>query len=463
MSQPTHFSGPLRRNPANPRYFTDDTGKAIYLTGSHTWAVMQDLWIEGDEPILTDYPGYLTMMQDYGHNFMRFWQWQQVKNAPWNPRPTMFSPQPYPRTGPGVANDGLPKFDLTKWNEDYFTRLRERMQMAGAKGIYASIMLFEAWGIKWATAGTDPWTYHPMHPANNVNGITDNPAVDAGTGYARAWDFFSLNCPQLVEHQKAYIRKIIETVNDLDNVLYEVCNEVPWRDEAFVWMDHLADFVRETEAGMPKQHPVGITAEGGDQDNANLFTSHADWISPSNGRLFEYRYNPPPGDGRKVVVTDTDHLWGHGCETVWIWKSFTRGLNVLFMDPWQRIPGEMDYYQDGSVTRNQRYYYAYDDMRRNLGYARAFAQRMDLNTCLPHGELCTSGYCLAHPGHEYLFFLPEGGAAGIDLLGQPGQYKAEWFDPATGKMVAAGALDGDKRHAVGAPFTGISVLYLHRE
>ncbi len=156
MSHTPHFHGPLRRNPANPRYFTDEAGKAIYLTGSHTWAVMQDMWLEGDEPIITDYPGFLTMLSDYGHNFMRFWQWQQVKNAPWNDRPTMFTPQPYLRAGPGTANDGLPKFDLTKWNEGYFARLRERIEQAGAKGIYASIMLFEAWGIKWAGAEHRP-------------------------------------------------------------------------------------------------------------------------------------------------------------------------------------------------------------------------------------------------------------------------------------------------------------------
>ena len=29
-----NFHGPLRHNPANPCYFTDDTGRAIYLTGS---------------------------------------------------------------------------------------------------------------------------------------------------------------------------------------------------------------------------------------------------------------------------------------------------------------------------------------------------------------------------------------------------------------------------------------------
>ena len=29
-------TGPLRVHPTNPRYFTDGSGKAIYLTGSHT-------------------------------------------------------------------------------------------------------------------------------------------------------------------------------------------------------------------------------------------------------------------------------------------------------------------------------------------------------------------------------------------------------------------------------------------
>ena len=31
-------TGPLRVNSANRRYFTDGSRKAIYLTGSHTWA-----------------------------------------------------------------------------------------------------------------------------------------------------------------------------------------------------------------------------------------------------------------------------------------------------------------------------------------------------------------------------------------------------------------------------------------
>ena len=36
------IKGPLRVHPDNSRYFTDDSGRAIYLTGSHTWLNLQD-------------------------------------------------------------------------------------------------------------------------------------------------------------------------------------------------------------------------------------------------------------------------------------------------------------------------------------------------------------------------------------------------------------------------------------
>ena len=455
----TAFHGPLRRHPANPRYFTDDTGKAIYLTGSHTWAVLQDIWLEGTPRRNMDYDGFLQMLEDHGHNFLRFWSWMHPRNAGWSDTPTLFDPQPFARTGPGLAQDGLPRFDLSRWNDAYFDRLRERVEMAGRRGIYVGVMLFEGWTIKCPRADTDPWPYHPMHPANNVNGVTDNPVVANG----RAWDVFSLHCPQILEWQKAYARKVVDTVNDLDHVLYEICNEVPHRPEAMQWSDHLCAFLHEVEQGMPKQHPVGINSEGGEQNNAELFATSADWISPSNGRLYEYRYNPPAADGSKVILTDTDHMWGHGGDVAWIWKSFTRGMNVLFMDPWERIPGELDWWQDGDVSRNQRHYYLWDPIRRNLGYARRFALRMGLGRCVPRPDLCTSTYCLAAPGEEYLCFLPAGGSEGLDLWDVPGRFAVEWFDPNTGRTTPGGEFAGARRHAVGAPFAGPAVLFLRRQ
>lgn len=229
------------------------------------------------------------------------------------------------------------------------------------------------------------------------------------------------------------------------------------------WQDHMAAYIHELEAGRPKQHPVGITAEGGDQDNDELLATCADWVSPSNGRLFEYRYNPPAADGCKVILTDTDHLWGHGGEIAWVWKSVARGMNVLFMDPWEPIPDNMPGWWDGAVSRNQRYYWGWDPMRRNLGYARRIVQRMDLNHCHPHNELCTSGYCLANPGTEYLCVFPAGGSEGLDLWQAPGTFAAEWLEPATGRIYPTGDIAGGRRHALKAPFSGLAVLYLRRK
>jgi hypothetical protein len=333
--------GPLRRNAANPRYFTDDSARAIYLTGSPTWAVMQDMWLESRPRRELNYPAFLDMLEEHGHTFLRFWQWMHPRNARWSSETTLFDPQPHARTGPGAANDGLPRFDLSRWNGAYFERLRDRVEAAGRRGLYVGVMLFESWTIKGTTPEQDPWPFHPMHPDNNVNGVTDDPTLEEGPGRGRAWDLFSLRCPQLLHWQKEYVKKVVDTLNDLHHVLYEISNEVPNRPEAMAWQDHLCAFIQDYERGKPKRHPVGITAEGGNQDNAQLFATGADWISPGNGPRFEYRYNPPPADGRKVILTDTDHLWGHGAEVAWVWKSFTRGLNVLFMDPWEPIPADM--------------------------------------------------------------------------------------------------------------------------
>src|SRR5687767_6702432 len=76
--------GPLRRSAANPRYFADDTGRAVYLTGSHTWAVMQDMWLESRPRRNMDYAGFLDMLEEHGHNFLRFWQWMHPRNARWS-------------------------------------------------------------------------------------------------------------------------------------------------------------------------------------------------------------------------------------------------------------------------------------------------------------------------------------------------------------------------------------------
>ena len=64
--------GPLRPHPANPRYFTDGTGRAVYLTGSHTWNNFLDMG-ETDPPPRFDFDKFLSWLEGYRHNFIRLW------------------------------------------------------------------------------------------------------------------------------------------------------------------------------------------------------------------------------------------------------------------------------------------------------------------------------------------------------------------------------------------------------
>ena len=135
--QPT--TGPLRALSANPRYFTDGSGKAIYLTGSHEWDSFQDGIHRAMDPF--DFPRPLDFLGKYNHNFIRLWVWESAGGPMWGGvAPT---PMPYERTGPGEAFDGRPRFDLTRFNQAYSDRLSERTMAARDRGIYVGIMLFE--------------------------------------------------------------------------------------------------------------------------------------------------------------------------------------------------------------------------------------------------------------------------------------------------------------------------------
>ena len=446
----SNINSTLKKNPANPRYFTDDTGKGIYLTGSHTWANLQEIKLEGDPDF--NYDEFLDLLESHNHNFMRMWEWIHPEKAPWTTDRIIFDPLPFARTGTGIAGDGKPKFNLDQWNEAYFERMRDRVIKAGERGIYVSVMFFEGYCVRWAKPNSvsDPWVSHPFNIKNNVNGVHGDSNNDGKA------DIFSLDTPDVLKYQKAFIRKVVDTVNDLDNVLYEIANEAPNDQRALDWHYHIIDYVHEYEKTKPKQHPVGMTAEGGGQDNSLLFPSPADWISPGHGKNNEYRDNPPIADGSKVIILDTDHLWGHGGHYKWAWKSFLRGHNPIFMDPWQPIPGS-DY---SNKVNNIRDYPDWEPLRVNLGYTRQFAQRINLNSMLPHNELASTEYCLADPGKEYLVYLPDGGQVKVDLSYANSKFNVEWFNPTAGETKFSDSIDGGKTQELKSPFASDTVLYI---
>ncbi len=441
--------GPLRIHPDNPRYFTDGTRlpegslKAVYLTGAHTWNNLVDMG-RSDPPEPFDFNAYLDFLEKHHHNFIRLWAWDSTV---WDTRANgalgkdfvhHAAPLPWARTGPGNALDGKPKFDLTQFNPDYVDRLRARVSAAGERGIYVSVMLFEGWGLFHGNRrrGTDDgwaWRNHPFNPANNING----PKVEGADNLAGR--VHTLRNPEVNTLQATYIRKVVDTLNDLDNVLYEVINEGGEKE----WNWWVIETIHEHQRTKPNQHPVGNTGHGAERI-ATMLASPAEWISP--GRADGFAEDPPAWNENKVSLLDTDHIWGVGGNSAWVWKSFLRGHNPIFMDPY-----------DGSVLGQDR---GWEPIRAAMGHTRRLAERVNLASLRPRDELASTGYCLAHPGKEYVVYQPKAGDPFTVQL-DAGTYQFEWFNPAQGNSAETGRFEAtDGLREFRPPFGGDAVLHL---
>jgi len=419
----------------------------VYLTGSHTWSNLRDNGT-ADPPPAFDYTAYLDFLTAHNHNFFRLYAWEQQKWTAEIGSDYWFSPGPYARTGPGTALDGKPKFDLTQLNQAYFDRMRQRVIEAGTRGIYVGVMLFNGWSVatKPGFALNNPWRGHPFNVANNVNGIDGD---TNGDGFGP--ESQTLGNSALTAFQEAYVRKVIDAVGDLDNVLYEISNESDPSSKN--WHYHMIQVIRSYEATKPKQHPVGITPMWPGGVDADLYASTADWISIT-GSIDA----PITADGSKVLIADTDHICGKCGDVAWVWKSFTKGQNPILMDGYDGAAiglGAAGYNKNDPI---------WEAIRKNMGYARSYAQRLDLAAAVPHGDLVESepiGYCLAKPGFQYLVFVPNGGSVTLDLSAVTGSLNVEWFNPNTGVATPSGTVIGGPLRTLTPPFGGAAVLFLH--
>ncbi len=455
--EPTN--GPLRLGGRNPCYFHDRDGEPVYLTGSHTWSSFQEC-SSGNPEVEFDFAEYVAWLVRHGHNFIRGWHWEQTSWDQFSTERVPIRPMPFPRTGPGAAKDGLPTFDCERLDEGYLRRLRERVGLAGEHGIYVSVMLFQGWSSDIRRSGAEsgnPWDGHPFNRENNVNGLDGDPGR---TGFGRA--VHTLGVPAVTRAQERYVRAVVEHLNDLDNVLYEIGNE--HYEESYEWEEHMVRFIHGVQATLPQRHPVGMTSGGGGDDsvtNAQLLSSSADFIAPRQRNEVDAPYidDPPVPAGRQIVFSDTDHLWGLGGSVDWVWKSFTRGLNVLLMDPWEPMHG-MDGERWGEWSRlNRRDHPLYEPIRLNMGYTRSYARRLDLGEVRPRPDLSSSRFCLANPGREYLVYLGAEEAVTVSLATSEQNLTTEWFDPETGS-IADGGPTGGASPTLRSPFGSGSVLYL---
>ncbi|HKW98614.1 MAG TPA: putative collagen-binding domain-containing protein [Bryobacteraceae bacterium] len=462
----SNIDGPLKAS-ANPHYFQAADGRAVILNASQTWNTFQDWGQDGAvEPL--DFAAFVKFLAAHGHNFTLLWTTEMPKfcglpTTANSPPDFVVTPLPWIRTGPGKASDGGLKFDLNRLDPSFFERMRQRVATLHQAGIYAGVYLFTG---EWLNVFRCTSDGYPYTGGNNINGIDDG-----YTGGKKGTGSITMTAPNAItRYQDAYVERMIDTLNDLPNVLWIVSEEAP--SNSTWWNDHQIAHIRAYEARKKLQHPIGYAALIGAPDST-LYNSDADWVAP------QARVSPVKscGSGKpacKVNVNDSDHsyweLWNDPPQKSrnFAWENFTRGNQVLFMDPYLvYYPREK---RNLCIAANHGICRApdarYDNLRDNLGYILQYARRLKLAAMTPRNELSSTGYCLAHTaaaGAEYLVYAPDGGAFRVDLTAMRNSrtFSVEWFNPSNGARTSAEAVRaGSPAQPFKPPFDGDAVLYL---
>jgi hypothetical protein len=449
---------PLRVHPLNRLYFMNRSGEPVYLAGHQIFVDLQDnsfnkAFIRDKQRIL-DWEQYLDFIKAHHFNYVRNWViWSTGSGSMAPVNKAVAFPMPYRRVdGHGKANDGGGKFDLYQFDETFFRRLRSRCEDLQQCGVYVSIMLFEVYGFLGGEACGNPkqtlWDGNVFNRANNVNDIHTDDNED-GKGI----EFFYTRDRRALALQKQYVSKVIDTVGDLDNVLYEIANEL----YAPQWQHDMIEFIKSRERSRPKQHlvlmsPGGRTSTGGwKQMSPELVTAGpADCFAVAgswNARAYA-RKNPPVNHAGRPGIVDMDHVSAGSDDVGYLWSAFTRGYHFnLYDKPFENPDAEGP---------------AWERIRRNISQTITYAKRLDLSRVRPRSDLATTGFCLARPGEQYVIYQPQNKPFDVSALVARADYLYEWYDCDKNRVLERNRFTCSRETKGFSPLKNKMVLFLER-
>ena len=466
-------SGPIRRHPENPRYFLYHDRPLVLITATeHYGAVINRNF---------DQVAYLDEAAARGATLSRcFLLFRELEHyglnphSPCKPAPVEYV-APFARTGPVYAPDGFPRFDLDRWEPEFFTRLHRFLDEARQRDIIVELTLFSN------TYAPEVWKLNPFNMHNNVNGVGD---ID--------WqDYTSMRDRGLFERQLAYVRKIVEEVNGYDNIYFEVCNE-PFGDfpghasvaDVEACEDAIRATIHEVEDQLSRRHLVfQVSVERVRGDNAlDVLVEEptVDAINIHDYQQITFRDIPLPPltrfMQRDLRLARIRHLW----TTCWdaakplIFDEDNSATNALDEQAWtiHRKRAWMTVCSGGhynmidfsiqSGGQEQGSPAARATIRTWLAHLSTFIHGVDFVHMRPEPNFClslppfTAAATLGRSGEEYIVYLADAREIDETGLGEPcggtfacalpdGSWEAHVFSPVEGTYAAATLpFDGDR-------------------
>jgi len=400
-----------------------------------------------------DYKTYLAELGKHGLNNTRLFSgtYREVAGS-FNITDNTLAPRagkyicPWARSSELGATDGGNKFDLNRWDEAYFARLKDFLTEAGKQGIIVELDLF----CPMYNAGM--WSVCPMNIVNNINGVGNSTFQEALT----------LKHDDLTEVQTAVTRKIVEELKGFDNFYFEICNEPYALNRVPMEFQHrIIDVVVETERSFAQKHLISLNIQNG---SSRVRDPH-----PAVS-IFNFHYCVPPevvdmnyGLNKLIGENETGFRGGRPDDDV-----FYRTEGWAFMLAGGGLYNNLDYSftpatPDGSLATHRSPGGGTPTLRAQLGILKRFLDGLDFIHMRPDNDVVKSASpelwheALSRPGKTYAIYIyprmtlpfkqrsPIAAPGRIEaelLLNLPqGKYQIEWIDTKTGESAKSETTD----------------------
>ncbi len=409
VAGPAPAGGTIDICPANPRYWEYEGKPVLLIGGSKDDSLFQ----------IPDLKEHLDLLTSVGGNYVRNTMSARLDKG--------FEVQAFAQRPDG-------KYDLDRWNDEYWRRFESLLSLAEERDI---IIQIEVWD-RFDYSGKN-WEISPYNPKNNVNYTYEaSMFVEQYTKHAGSNEqpfFFTTpdqrNNTVVLPYQRRFVDKMLSHSLKRGNVLYCMDNETSGEP---AWGAYWARYIQaKAQAAGVKvhttemwdawdlshdshratfDHPELYSFVDISQNNHQKGQAHWDNAQKQRARIAD---RPRPLNNTKIYGADTGRYGNDRDAMERFWRNIFGGLaSARFHRP------------DSGLGLG-------DKAQANIRSMRMVTDRMDVFTCEPHNDLLgdresNEAYCLANPGTEYAIYFPDGGKVTLDARALKGPATVQWLN-----------------------------------
>jgi len=404
---------PISLHSGNPHYFSYKGKPAILITsGEHYGAVMNPDF---------DYKIYLETLQKDGLNLTRTMTGAYFEPAgAFNISKNTMGPEKVKYLCPWVRVEKGLKFDLNRWDEAYFARLKDFVAEAQKRGVIVELSLFCPFYEEMQ------WDLSPFNIKNNINGLGAIPRTDV----------YTLDKNKgLLAIQENMVRKVVEQLNGFPNLIYEICNEPYFGGITIEWQNRIAQVITETEKSFSFQHLISQNIGNGFQKIqepnplVSVFNFH--YAAPPKAVTLNYDLNKVIGENETGFNGQKDSTYRkEAWELILAGGGLFNNLDYSFTTDNEDGTFQYPAAQPGGGT---------PAFRRQLSYLKKYIESFNFVAMKPDTTVYAGGlagknkvYILSETGKQYAIYWMGGKQVQLELNLPKGNYSLVWMNPLSG-------------------------------